>query len=55
MRSGIHPATADAIVGHRDKKKTLQSLYLTIIDEDLIMAIDMMKFDTGNTEISVKK
>lgn len=54
MRSGVHPPIADAILGHGDKKKALQSLYLTISDEDLIRAIDMMRFDIGETEIWVK-
>jgi integrase len=45
MRSGVHPAIADMIVGHGDKKKSLQSLYLTISDQDLLDAIDRMKFD----------
>ena len=40
---------------HGDKKKSLQSLYMTISDDDLIRAIDMMKFDKGETEIWVKK
>ena len=51
VRSGVHPALADAILGHGDKKKSLQSLYMTISDDDLIRAIDMMKFYTGETEI----
>ncbi len=55
VRSGVHPAIADAILGHGDKKKSLQSLYMTISDDDLVRAIDMMKFDTGETEIWVKK
>ncbi len=49
MRSGVHPAIADMIVGHGDKKKSLQSLYLTISDQDLLDAIDRMKFN-GNGE-----
>ena len=55
VRSGVHPAIADAILGHGDKKKALQSLYLTISDDDLIRAIDGMQFDVGETEIWVKK
>jgi hypothetical protein len=45
MCSGFHPAIADAILGHGDKKKSLQSLYLTISDQDLLNAIDRMKFN----------
>ncbi len=55
MGSGARPAIADVIFGHGGKKKVLQSLYLPISDDDLIRAIDMMQFDTGNTEIWVKK
>ena len=54
MRSGVHPLVADAIVGHGDRKKTVQSLYLSISDADLIDAIDRMTFDKGETEIFVK-
>ena len=55
MRSGVHPAIADTILGHGDKKKSLQSLYMTISDDDLIRAIDTMRFDVGETAIWVKK
>ncbi len=53
MRSGMHPAIADMILGHGDKKKSLQSLYLAISDSDLLDAIDRMKFEGGESEISV--
>jgi len=43
VRTGVHPAVADAILGHGDKQKSLQSLYLTISDDDLVRAIDMMR------------
>ena len=46
---------ADAIPGHGDKKKTLQQLYLSISGEELLAAIDMMKFDTGETKIRIRK
>ena len=55
VRSGVHPAIADAILGHGDKKKSLQRLYLTISDNDLLREIDKMRFDRGTTEILVKK
>lgn len=45
MRSGVHPAVADMILGHGDKKKSLESLYLTISDQDLRDAIDRMRFN----------
>lgn len=55
VRSKVYPYIADAILGHGDKKKSLQSLYLTFRDDDLIKDMDMMKFDIGETEIRVKK
>ena len=55
VRRGPRPAIADAILGCGDKKKSLQSLYMTISDDDLIWAIDTMRFDVGETEIWVKK
>ena len=54
MRSGVHPLIADAILGHGDRKKTVQSLCLSISDADLLSAIDRMKFDKGETEIFAK-
>jgi hypothetical protein len=48
-----YPAIADSILEHGDKKKSLQSLYLTIGDQDLLDAIARMKFDSGETEIWV--
>jgi integrase len=55
VRSRVYPHIADAILGHGDKKKSLRALYLTISDEDLWAAMDKMKFDTGETEIRVRK
>jgi len=55
VRSGIHPAIADAIHGNGDKKKSLQSLSMIISDDDLVRAIYMMRFDIGETEIWVMK
>jgi hypothetical protein len=48
-----YPAIADAILGHGDKKKSLQSLYLTISDQDLPDAIDRMRSDKRETEMWV--
>ncbi len=55
MRREVPGYIADAIVGHGDKKKSLQALYLNISDQQLLDAVDMMKFDTGETDIRVKK
>ena len=53
MRSGVHPVIADMIVGHGNRKKDVQSVYLTVSNADLVAAIDRMKFDSGDTEIWV--
>jgi integrase len=55
MRSGVPGYIADAIVGHGDKKKSLQALYMNISDKQLLDAVDMMKFDVGETDIRVRK
>jgi len=55
VRSRVYSHIADAVLGHGDKKKSLQSLFLTLSDDDLIKAIDMMGFDIGETAIWVKK
>jgi integrase len=55
MRSGVPGYIADAIVGHGNKKKSLQALYLDISDADLLDAVDMMKFDKGETDIRLRK
>ena len=51
MQSGLHPLIADAIVCHRDRKKDVKSLYLSVNDEDLVREIDWLTFDHGKTEI----
>ncbi len=38
-----------------DEKKCLQALYLNISDQQLFEAIDVMKFDVGETDIRVRK
>lgn len=55
MRSGVRGYIADAIVGHGNKKKSLRALYLNISDQQLLDAVDMMKFDKGETDIRVRK
>jgi len=42
-------------LGHGDKEKTLQSVYPSLNDDDLVKAIDMMRFDVGKTEMCVNK
>lgn len=50
----MHPLIADSIVGHGDREKSVQSLYLSISDAAILNAIDKMKFDVGETAIFVK-
>jgi hypothetical protein len=40
-------------VGHGDRKKNVQSLYLSVNDADLPGARDRIRFDKGETEILV--
>lgn len=53
MRSRVHQGVADIIIGHGNRKKDIQSLYLSVSDADLLEAIDKMGFDHGETEIWV--
>jgi len=48
--SKVCPHIADAILGHGDNKETLQSVYLSLSDDDLVGAIHMIWFDVGETE-----
>jgi hypothetical protein len=38
-------------VGHGDRRKDVKSLYITIIDKDLVREIDRLTFNYGKTEI----
>jgi hypothetical protein len=38
-----------------DEKKSLQTPYLNISEEYVLAAIDMMRFEAGQTEIRVRK
>ncbi|MBI5570501.1 MAG: hypothetical protein HY914_11190 [Desulfomonile tiedjei] len=55
VRSRVYPHIADAILGQGDKKKSLQNLFLTLSDDHLIRAVEMMKFHIRETEILVSK
>jgi integrase len=55
MRSRLNPLIVDSIVGHGGRRKDVRSLYVTSSDEDLVSEIDRMRFDQGETEISVQK
>lgn len=52
---GVHPAIADAILAHGEKKKSLQSLHMTISDDDPIRAIYVAKLNIGETEMRIER
>ena len=43
------------VFSHGERNQPLPGLYMTLSDDNLIATIDMMKFDTGETEIRLKK
>ena len=51
MRSGMDPRISETIMGHALKKKDVKHRYLHVSDEDLVRAINRMKFDFGKTQI----
>jgi integrase len=51
MKSGMHPQISETIMGHALRKKDVQGRYLMIGDEDLIRAIDRMRFDWDRTQV----
>lgn len=53
MRSGMDFEIRDTIMGHALKKKDVSRTYGRISDEDLIRAVDGMRFDHGETDIWV--
>ena len=52
-RSGMDPQIAESILGHWFRGKSVSERYRRISDEELIQAVDHMRFDNGNTEIFV--
>jgi len=50
QRSGMHPAVANAIVGHRSSRP-IEDRYIRVSDEELLRAVDSMSFDHGVTEL----
>jgi integrase len=51
MRSGVDFEIREAIMGHVLKKKNISQRYLSFSDEDLVRAVDRMRFENGETEI----
>jgi integrase len=50
-RSGVDYQIAESIMGHWHRAKSVNDRYGRISDEELIVAIDRMTFDHGQTEI----
>ena len=50
QRSGMHPAVANAIVGH-SSVRPVEDRYIRVSDDDLVRAIDSMTFQHGGTEL----
>lgn len=49
-RSGMHPAVANAIVGH-SSVRPVEDRYVRVSDDDLLRAVDTMTFDHGGSEL----
>jgi hypothetical protein len=43
LRSSVHPAIPDAVLGHRDKKEIIAEPLHDISDQDPVRAVDMMQ------------
>ncbi|MFH0821847.1 MAG: tyrosine-type recombinase/integrase [Pseudomonadota bacterium] len=52
-RSGVHPEIERAIMGHSSAGKGIHEGYGLISDEELLVAIDRMTFNHGETQIMV--
>ncbi len=52
-RSKMDPEIRERILGHWSKGRTVSERYGGVSDEELLQAIDSMKFDNGNTLIVV--
>lgn len=55
MTSRISGYIAASIAWDGDKKKSSQALYMNISDQQLLDAVDTMRFDKGETDIRVRK
>ena len=48
----MHPAVANAIVGH-SSRRPVEDRYIRISDEELLRAVDGMSFDNGPSELDL--
>src|SRR5208283_4074489 len=51
MRSGVDFEIREAILGHCNRSKSVAERYDRISDEDLVRAVNKIRFDNGKTEI----
>ncbi|MGO9567129.1 MAG: tyrosine-type recombinase/integrase [Desulfomonilaceae bacterium] len=54
MRSGVDFEIREAILGHCNRSKSVAERYGRISDEDLVRAVNKIRFDNGKTEILVR-
>ncbi|MBD3398272.1 tyrosine-type recombinase/integrase, partial [Candidatus Micrarchaeota archaeon] len=52
QRSGMDPSIRNAIVGH-SSNRSVEDRYIRISDDELLKAIDAMRFDNGWTELDL--
>jgi len=52
QRSGMDPTVRNLIVGH-SSNRSVEDRYIRVSDEELLKAVDTMKFDNGWTELDV--
>jgi integrase len=54
MRSGVDFEIREAILGHSNRTKSVAERYGRISDDDLVRAVNKIRFDNGKTEILVR-
>ncbi len=52
QRSGMDPTTRNLIVGH-SSQRSVEDRYIRVSDEELLKAVDSMRFDNGWTELDM--
>ncbi len=52
QRSGMDPTTRNLIVGH-SSQRSVEDRYIRVSDEELLKAVDRMRFDNGWTELDM--
>ena len=52
QRSGMDPTVRDLIVGH-STERSVADRYIRVSDEELLKAMDSMRFDNGWTELDL--